>query len=97
MDRLLVGIDVSKEFFSAAGIDSEGSESFSGFYSMGSSGFGEFLGAITSHCEDLSQVIIGMESTGCYYINLFSFLTSQEIRTMVINPRSNPLGIFIRV
>jgi transposase len=27
-----------------------------------------------------------MESTGCYHINLFSFLTSQGIRTMVVNP-----------
>src|SRR4030065_1630637 len=41
---------------------------------------------ITSHCEDLSKVIIGMESTGCYHINLFTFLTSQGIRTVVVNP-----------
>jgi transposase len=27
-----------------------------------------------------------MESTGCYHINLYSFLTSREIHTMVINP-----------
>ena len=86
MDSLLIGIDVSKALFSVAGIDSEGNESFSGSYSMDSSGFGEFLKTITSHCEDLSKVIIGMESTGCYHINLYSFLTSQEIRTMVINP-----------
>jgi len=86
MDSLLVGIDVSKESFSVAGIDSEGNESFSGSYSMDSSGFGEFLKTITSHCEDLSKVIIGMESTGCYHINLYSFLTSQQIHTMVINP-----------
>ena len=86
MDSLLVGIDVSKEFFSVAGIDSGGNESFSGSYSMGFNGFGEFLKAITFHCEDLSKVIIAMESTGCYHIHLYSFLTSQEIRTMVINP-----------
>jgi transposase len=86
MYSLWVGIDVSKEFFSVAGIDSGGNESFSGSYSMGFNGFGEFLKTITSHCEDLSKVIIAMESTGCYHINLYSFLTSQEIRTMVINP-----------
>jgi transposase len=86
MDSLWVGIDVSKEFFSVAGIDSGGNESFSGSYSMGFNGFGEFFKAITSHCEDLSKVIIAMESTGCYHINLYSFLTSQGIRTMVINP-----------
>jgi transposase len=86
MDSLLVGIDVSKESFSVAGIDSEGNESFSRSYSMDSSGFGEFLKTITSHCEDLSKVIIGMESTGCYHINLYSFLTSRQIPTLVINP-----------
>ena len=65
MDSLLVGIDVSKALFSVAGIDSEGNESFSQSYSMDSSGFEEFLRTIISHCEDLSKVTIGMESTGC--------------------------------
>ena len=86
MYSLLVGIDVSKDFFATAGIDSEGKESFSRTCSMDSNGFGDFLKTITSHCEDLSRVLIGMESTGCYHINLFSFLTSQGIRTMVVNP-----------
>jgi transposase len=27
-----------------------------------------------------------MESTGCYHINLFSFLTSQGVHAVVINP-----------
>jgi transposase len=76
MDSLLVGIDVSKELFSVAGIDSEGNESFSRSYCMDSSGFDEFIKTITSHCEDLSEVIVAMESTGCYHINLYSFLTS---------------------
>lgn len=86
MDSFLIGIDVSKELFSVAGIDSEGNESFSRSYCMDSSGFDEFINTLTSHCEDLSKVIIGMESTGCYHINLYSFLTSREIHTMVINP-----------
>lgn len=86
MDSLWVGIDVSKDLFSVVGIDSEVNESFSGSYSMDSSGFEELIKAITSHGEDLSKVIVGMESTGCYHINLYSFLTSREIHTMVINP-----------
>ncbi len=86
MDSLLVGIDISKELFSVVGIDSEGHESFCGSYSMDSSGFEGLIKVITSHCEDLSKVIVGMESTGCYHINLYSFLTSREIHTMVINP-----------
>jgi transposase len=85
MYSLLVGINVSKDFFVTAGIDSEGKESFSRSYSMDSNGFGDFLKMITSHCEDLSKVMVAMESTGCYHINLFSFLTSQGVRTMVVN------------
>ena len=86
MYSLLVGIDVSKDFFATAGIDSEGKESFSRSCSMDSDGFGDFLKTVTSHCEDLSKVIVAMESTGCYHINLFSFLTSHGVRTMVVNP-----------
>jgi len=86
MYSLWVGIDVSKDFFATAGINSEGKESFSRSYSMDSNGFDDFLKTITSHCEDLSKVIVAMESTGCYHINLFSFLTSEGIRTMVVNP-----------
>ncbi len=86
MANLLVGIDVSKELFAAVGIDSEGNETFSGSYSMDFSGFEELVKAITSHCEDLSKVIVGMESTGCYHINLYSFLLSRQIHTIVINP-----------
>ena len=74
MYSLLIGVDVSKDLFSTAGIDSKGAESFSNSHSMDSGGFGEFLKILTSHCEDFSKVIIGMESTGCYHINPFSFL-----------------------
>jgi transposase len=86
MYSLLVGMDVSKDFFATAGIDSEGKESFSRSCSMDSNGFGDFLKTIRSDCEDLSKVMVAMESTGCYPINLFSFLSSQGIRTMVVNP-----------
>jgi len=86
MYSLLVGIDVSKDFFATAGIDSEGKESFSRTCSMDSNGFDDFLKTIRSHGGDLSKVVIAMESTGCYHINLFSFLTCQGVRTMVVNP-----------
>jgi transposase len=78
MYNLLVGVDVSKDFFSAAGLDEEGKEHFSGTYEMNSHGFSEFLKALSSHGERLDQMIVAMESTGCYHINLFSFLSSQR-------------------
>ena len=86
MYNLLVGVDVSKDFFSAAGLDEEGKEHFSGTYEMDSHGFSEFLKTLSSHGERLDQMIVAMESTGCYHINLFSFLSSQGIRTVVVNP-----------
>jgi transposase len=86
MDRVLVGVDISKDSFSAAGLDAEGNECFSGFYSMDSDGFCKFLEILTTRCRDLQKVLVGMESTGCYHINLFSFLTSQGIQAVVINP-----------
>jgi len=85
MERLFVGADIAKDSFSA-GLDAEGNECFSGSYSMDSDGFGKFLEIITAHCRDLQKMLIAMESTGCYHINLFSFLTSRGIRALIINP-----------
>ena len=86
MYSLLVGIDVSKEGFSAAGIESGGEEVFSKAYGMDSKGFEELLKVVRTHCKEDSEVLMAMESTGCYHINLYSFLSSQGIRTMVVNP-----------
>jgi hypothetical protein len=55
-------------------------------YEMDFHGFSEFLGIISSHGEGLDQVIVAMESTGCDHINLYSFLASQGIRAVVVNP-----------
>ncbi len=86
MERLFIGVDISKDSFSAAGLDDEGKECFSGLYSMDSKGFGEFLEIVNARCPDRQKVLVAMESTGCYHINLFSFLTAQGIQVVVINP-----------
>jgi transposase len=86
MGRLIVGVDISKDSFSVAGLDEEGKECFSGSYSMDSDGFGRFLERVTSSCQDREKILVGMESTGCYHLNLFSFLLSQGIHAVVINP-----------
>jgi hypothetical protein len=52
MYKLLVGVDVSKDFFSAARLEGEGKEHFSGTYEMNSNGFSEFLKALSSHGGD---------------------------------------------
>ncbi|MEK7712873.1 MAG: transposase, partial [Nitrospirota bacterium] len=86
MSKLFVGIDVSKDSFSAAGIDVKGNVKFSLSAAMDKGGFSELMKAIASGCKDLSAVMAGMESTGCYHINLFSFLSSKEVNAVVINP-----------
>jgi transposase len=86
MESLIVGADVSKESFSAAGLDGKGKPCFSDVFPMDLDGFTKFLKTIMAKQPDKSAIIVGMESTGCYHINLFSYLTSHGIRAVVINP-----------
>jgi len=53
---------------------------------MDSAGFSHLSESIRSHCGDFSEVVVAMESTGCYHLNLYTFLISQGIKTVVINP-----------
>ena len=86
MSKLFVGVDVSKDSFSATALDSKGNVCFSMDASMDKSGLSELMKAVTSNCKDLSSVMTGMESTGCYHINLFSFLSDKGCNAVVINP-----------
>lgn len=86
MPELFVGIDVAKDTSSAQGIDSNGKGRFSLTFAMDSEGFMQLWKAITEHSKDLSEVIAAVESTACYHINLYSFLTAKGISTVVINP-----------
>ncbi len=86
MNNFFIGIDVAKDSSSAQGIDGKGRSCFSLSFSMDSDGFSELLKTITEYCKDLSGVIVALESTACYHINLFSFLTAKDINTIVINP-----------
>jgi len=86
MPELLVGIDVAKDTSSAQGIDSGGKGMFSLSFAMGSEGFMQLWKAITQHSKNLSEVLVAVESTACYHINLYSFLTAKGVSTVVINP-----------
>lgn len=86
MSMFFVGIDVSKDYSSAQGLDREGKKVFYLEFAMNGEGFSQFLKVLEAHCEDLSGVTVGMESTGCYHINLFAFLCSEGIVCVVINP-----------
>ena len=86
MMTLFVGIDVSKDSSAARGLGADGMELFSVVFTMDSVGFARLYDTITKHSADLSEVMVGLESTACYHINLFSFLTAKGIIVIIINP-----------
>jgi transposase len=86
MPELFVGIDVAKDTSSAQGIDSDGKGQFSLTFAMDAAGFMQLWKTITAHSKDLSEVSAAVESTACYHINLYSFLTAKGISAVVINP-----------
>ena len=80
---LFVGIDVSKDKFDACGIGGEGEKVFSLTASMDRKGFEK----LTFHLKrKRSSLLLGLESTACYHIALFSYLTAQGYRVVIINP-----------
>ena len=86
MSTVLVGIDVSKDYSSAQGLDREGKKLFYLEFGMNGEGFSRLLNMLKTQGEDLTEVTVGMESTGCYHINLFAFLCSEGMACVVINP-----------
>ena len=86
MTKLFVGIDISKEYSTVQGVDGSAKKLFYLRFSMDAKGFSELLNAIKQSSVDINEVTVAMESTGCYHINIFSFLCSEGIRCFVINP-----------
>jgi len=79
-----VGIDVSKDKFDACGITGDEAKLFQFSATMDRKGFEKLkghFGAVT-----MSSVLIGMESTASYHVNLFSYLVSEGYRVILINP-----------
>ena len=86
MESLFVGVDVSKDYFCASGLDVQGNVLFSLTATADKSGFTAMMNALSSHSVNLAEVMVAMESSGCYHLNLFSFLTSENIKVVVVNP-----------
>jgi len=84
--NLFVGIDISKEKFDACCIGSNGDKLFRMSAAMSREGFEQLLMQISSISKTKESLLIGMESTACYHINLFSFLTSKGFTVIIINP-----------
>jgi transposase len=86
MYKLFVGIDVAKDSSTGHGLDGKGESLFSMAFPMDIDGFSKLFDALKGRCGDLSEVLVAMESTACYHINLFSFLTSKGVTAVVLNP-----------
>ena len=84
--KFFVGIDVSKEKFDVCCIDGTGEKLFRLSTDMVRSGFEELNKKLTKLSDSRDSVVIGMESTACYHIPLFSYLTSEGYNVVVINP-----------
>ena len=86
MSKVFVGIDVSKDFSTAQGVDKNGKKLFYLRFAMNAGGFSELLKAMIKSTEHITEITAAMESTGCYHINLFSFLSSEGVACVVVNP-----------
>lgn len=86
MGKLYVGIDVSKDTSSAHGMNEGGRSRFSLLFDMEGAGFGSLVSTIRDNTESFADVVVAMESTACYHINLYSFLIAQGIEAVVVNP-----------
>jgi transposase len=76
-----VGIDISKDKFDACGITREETKLFQISATMDRKGFEKLKGHLAG-----SSILIGMESTATYHVNLFSYLVSEGFNVILINP-----------
>jgi transposase len=79
-----VGIDISKDKFDACGITREEVKLFQFSTAMDRKGFEKLKGHLAA--VSISSVLIGMESTASYHVNLFSYLVSEGYKVFLINP-----------
>lgn len=86
MSKVFVGIDVSKDFSTAQGLNKNGKKLFYLRFAMNAEGFSELVKAMMKCSDNVTEITAAMESTGCYHINLFSFLSSKGIVCAVVNP-----------
>jgi len=81
-----LGVDISKDKFDAYCIDMNGEKQFYLSCSMDRTGFEKLVSRMESLSMPRESLLIGMESTACYHINLFSFLLAGGYTVVLINP-----------
>lgn len=86
MGKMYVGIDIAKDKSSACGIEEGGRSLFELTFTMDGAGFAALLKTIEANSGTPGNVVAAMESTACYHINLYSFLSAKGIEAVIINP-----------
>ena len=81
-----LGVDISKDKFDAYCIDINGEKHFYLSCSMDRAGFEKLVNRLESLSIPRENLLVGMESTACYHINLFSFLLAGGYTAVLINP-----------
>lgn len=84
--RGFLGIDISKDKFDAYCMDTNGEKYFHLLCSMDRTGFEKLISRLESLSIAQESLLIGMESTACYHMNLFSFLLAGGYMAVLINP-----------
>ena len=82
-----VGIDIAKKTHQAAITSDDGKLIGKAFkFSNTIDGFNLFLEKLGAVSTELSQFEIGMEATGHYWLNLYTWLADKKFKLHVINP-----------
>lgn len=82
-----LGIDIAKNTHVASLIDEKGKNIFKGFSFSNTTEGGKSLLEIIKKNADFSEVVVGMEATGHYWLSVYSFLYDYNFHSIhVINP-----------
>jgi transposase len=84
MHEVFVGIDISKNFFNVSIVNRRGEEIKRFKFDMDIYHFNKLLEELNKFNK--KSIIVGMESSGVYHMNLYSFLRENSFNVSLINP-----------
>jgi len=84
---LFLGIDIGKNNHVASMLDDCGKPVFKAFSFANTTDGGESLmSKLEKHSADCETLVVGLESTGHYWLSVYSFLRDKNFKLHVINP-----------
>ena len=84
MHEVFVGIDISKNFFNVSIVNRRGEEIKRFKFDMDIYHFNKLLEELNKFNK--KSIIVGMESSGVYHMNLYYFLRENSFNVSLINP-----------